>query len=140
GAGAAGAAPAPARPEASSATASPTEVVASNSSFSSHAAPSSLVPTGPIIWTHDAHLGLIEGVDTTGSGMALASFDHFPLYTLDYNAGTILFPGHVQRGGPGGGDLRAQVRNTTGSTSYTYSWDTSGLTKANSITGTNTYR
>ena len=59
------------------------------------------------------------------------------MYTLDYNDGTVLFPGFVQLATPGGDvDLRAQV---SGAAVSTYSWDTSGLGDATSISGTATY-
>jgi RHS repeat-associated protein len=65
---------------------------------------------------------------------AMLSFTHFPVYTLDYNAGSVLLPGADRLATPGGDvDLRAQVANTTVSS---YSWDTSGLTDATSISGT----
>ncbi len=76
---------------------------------------------------------------TTGnsSGAAMGSFTYFPLYTLDYNQGTVLFPGGYQLATQGGSmDLRAQ---TTGTTGVTYSWNTSGLTNATSISGTSTF-
>jgi YD repeat-containing protein len=90
---------------------------------------------GGIIASVDPGLLEIEGGD---SGVALSSFTYFPLYTLDYNDGVVLFPGFAQFATPGGDeDLRAQVRDTTVST---YSWDTSGAPDAGMISGTNTYR
>src|SRR5690606_34932436 len=80
--------------------------------------------------------GLFEVV--AGDSTALGSFTNFPLYTLDHNYGTVLFPGFVHYATPGGHvDLRAQVRDTAVAS---YSWDTSGLTEALNISGTSTYR
>jgi hypothetical protein len=81
-------------------------------------------------------------VDTIPNTTPLAPFTHFPLYVLDYNYGSILFPGFEQYAVIGGAnqgwvDLRAQVRDTTVST---YSWDTTNLTQATNISPTNTYR
>ena len=65
------------------------------------------------------------------------SFPYFPMYTLDYNNGIVLFPGQYQQATLGGSvDLRRQVRDTTG---VTFSWDTSHLSYTNTITGTATY-
>ena len=51
--------------------------------------------------------------------------------------GTTLFPGFDQHAYAGGSvDLRAQARDTTG---VTYSWNTNGLTHANTIAGASTY-
>jgi RHS repeat-associated protein len=79
--------------------------------------------------------------DTTpgnNSPAALGSFPYFPMYTLDYNNGIVLFPGQYQQATLGGSvDLRAQVRDTTG---VTFSWDTTHLTEATGITGAATYR
>ena len=76
------------------------------------------------------------------SSSALAGFTNFPLYVLDYNNGSVLFPGFYQYatiGNPSQGwvDLRAQVRDTA---ITSYSWDTSGLTQAINISGASTYR
>lgn len=77
-------------------------------------------------------------VDGGGGGASMASFTNFALYTLDYNSGTVLFPGFAQVGVPMSSvDLRAQVRDVD---VQSYSWDTSNLTGAQSITGTSTYR
>ncbi len=76
---------------------------------------------------------------TSSVGPTTGSFPYFPLYTLDENAGSVIFPGFNQLATPGGNvDLRAQVSGTTVST---YSWTTSGLTDAvsSSITGASTY-
>ena len=67
------------------------------------------------------------------------SFPYYPLYTLDYIQGNVLFPGGEQLATLDGNvDLRAQVKNTTG---VTFSWNTSGLTNATNIvtSGTNDY-
>ena len=74
-----------------------------------------------------------------GGSSPLVSFPYFPLYTLDYIQGTVLFPGGYQLATLDGNvDLRAQAMNSTG---VTYSWNTSGLTDANNITvsGTGDY-
>jgi RHS repeat-associated protein len=77
------------------------------------------------------------GVIGNNSPAAQGSFPYFPMYTLDYINGVVLFPGQYQEATLGGSvDLRAQVRDTTG---VTFSWDTSHLSYANSIAGTNTY-
>jgi RHS repeat-associated protein len=73
--------------------------------------------------------------DTATSG-ALNSpqsqFSYFPLYTLDYFQGNVLFPGGYQLATLDGNvELLAQAQNTTG---VTFSWNTSGLTNATSIT------
>ena len=50
-----------------------------------------------------------------------------------------MVPGHDQLATPGGSvDLRAQVRDSATGT-YTYSWNTTGLTDATSISGSSTY-
>jgi hypothetical protein len=70
----------------------------------------------------------------------LTQFPYYPLYTLDYIQGTVLFPNGYQLATLGGNmDLRAQVKNTTG---VSFAWDTSGLTNyATSIatSGTGNY-
>ena len=84
--------------------------------------------------------GLFE-VDDTGSGAAMASFTHFKLYTLDYNYGTVLFPGFAHSATLGAAvDLRAQVADDVADT-YTFSWDTTNLSShVNSLSATNTYK
>ncbi|WP_205679197.1 hypothetical protein, partial [Aquisphaera insulae] len=58
--------------------------------------------------------------------------------TIDYNNGVVLVPGSYQLAKPGAAvDLRAQVTDAASGT-YTYSWNTSGLSDATSITGTAT--
>jgi RHS repeat-associated protein len=72
-----------------------------------------------------------------GENPPLGIFNHYPLYTLDMNDGTVLFPGFVQLATGGENvDLRAQVRDTTVST---YSWDTTNLTGAHGISGASTF-
>jgi RHS repeat-associated protein len=72
------------------------------------------------------------------AGPTQGTFTNFPLYTLDYNDGMVIFPGFDQLATRGASvDLRAQVRNTA---VQSYSWNTTNLTDATSITGTNTYR
>jgi RHS repeat-associated protein len=82
---------------------------------------------------------------TTGSNVALGEFTHFILYTEDMIDGVTMFPGFYQYATPPGGfddppstmDLLAQVRSTAADT-YTYSWNTTSLSDATSITGTST--
>ena len=63
----------------------------------------------------------------------------FELKTLDYNDGSVIVPGFDQLATPGGSvDLRAQVRDSASGT-YTYSWNTTGLSDATSISGASTY-
>ena len=58
---------------------------------------------------------------------------------LDYNDGSVFVPGAEQLATPGGSvDLRAQVIDSASGT-YTYSWTTSGLTDATSISGASSY-
>jgi RHS repeat-associated protein len=74
-----------------------------------------------------------------GESPQTGQFTHFPVYTLDQNDGTVLLPGAYQLATLDGAvDLRAQVSGTTVSS---YSWNTTGLTDAQSgtITGTSTY-
>ena len=72
-----------------------------------------------------------------GLNQPLVQFPYFPLYTLDYIQGAVLFSGGYEIGIPNGNvDLRAQVKNGTG---VTFSWNTSGLTNAYNISGTSTY-
>ncbi len=69
----------------------------------------------------------------------LISFQYYPLYTLDYIQGNVLFPGGEQLATLDGNvDLRAQVKNTTG---VSFSWNTTGLTNATNIvtSGTGNY-
>ena len=83
---------------------------------------------------------------TAGSGCtSTASIVHpdtspaFELETLDYNDGSVMVPGYDQLATPGGSvDLCAQVRDSATGT-YTYSWNTTGLTDATSISGSSTY-
>ena len=68
---------------------------------------------------------------------AALTFANFPLYTLDYNEGSVLLPGTTRLATLGGNvDLRAQVENTTVSS---YSWNTAGLANATNIAGASTY-
>ena len=86
----------------------------------------------------DAGLFEVEGAD---SSVALGSFTNFKLYTLDYNYGTILFPGFVHSATLGAAvDLRAQVAGDAAD-SYTYSWDTSDINSlVDNLSATNTYK
>ena len=62
----------------------------------------------------------------------------FELLTLDFNDGSVMVPGHAQLATPGGSvNLMAQVRDTATGT-YTYSWNTTGLSDATSISGSST--
>jgi RHS repeat-associated protein len=100
--------------------------------------PSSPVPlalAGPSI--PENAWSLPDGTIGNGSPAAQGSFPYYPMYVLDYDNAIVLFPGQYQEATLGGSvDLRAQVRDTTG---VTFSWDTSHLSYANSITGTSTY-
>ena len=63
---------------------------------------------------------------------------HLSSITLDYNDGSVMVPGHDQLATPGGSvNLMAQVRDSATGT-YTYSWDTTGLSDATSISGSST--
>jgi hypothetical protein len=82
--------------------------------------------------------GPMPGPGPATAGPTQGTFTNFPLYTLDYNDGMVMFPGFNQLAFRGASvDLRAQVRNTA---VQSYSWDTTNLTDATGITGTNTYR
>ena len=73
----------------------------------------------------------------TARPAAMMAFANFPVYTLDYNAGSVLPPGTERLATLGANmDLRAQVENTAVAS---YSWDTSGLTDATTIAGANGY-
>ena len=62
-------------------------------------------------------------------GLSPLTSPAFELKTLDYNDGSVMVPGFDQLATPGGSvDLRAQVRDSATGT-YTYSWDTSGLSR-----------
>ena len=94
-------------------------------------------PTGPTITENPSSTPYSP--TSGGFDSPLVSFPYYPLYTLDYIQGNVLFPGGEQLATLDGNvDLRAQVKNTTG---VTFSWNTSGLTNASSITtsGTNDY-
>ena len=72
-----------------------------------------------------------------GLDAPLVEFPYFPLYTLDYIQGTVLFANGYEIATPNDNvDLRAQVKDTSG---VTFSWNTSGLTDAYNISGTSTY-
>jgi RHS repeat-associated protein len=78
-----------------------------------------------------------DPVTGNGSGASQSSFAFFPMYVLDNNSGVVLYPGVQQLATLSAKvDLRAQV---SGATVSTYNWDTSGLTDANTISGTSTY-
>ena len=78
-------------------------------------------------------------IQPAGSPGPLTPSPAFTLLTLDYNHGTVLVPGFDQLATPGGDvDLRAQVVDSASGT-YTYSWNTSGLTDATGISGSSTY-
>ena len=79
----------------------------------------------------------VKSIGGAARPAAMTSFANFPLYTLDYDAGSVFPPGTERLATLGGNmDLRAQVEDTTVSS---YSWDTSGLTDATAISGAGTY-
>jgi hypothetical protein len=85
----------------------------------------------------------LQGADsptvTPGGDSSPPTSPAFELKTLDYNDGSTVVPGFDQLATPGGSvDLRAQVRDSATGT-YTFTWNTSGLTDANSISGATTY-
>lgn len=87
---------------------------------------------GPLTATADPGIYTVTGGDTN---VAKGIFTYYPLYTLDYNDGVVLFPGNIEVGTPGNNvDLRAQTRDTTG---VTFSWTTPAY--ATGVTGTGTY-
>ncbi len=93
-------------------------------------------PTGPVVINENPSS---LPYTTTGnfSGASMEEFQYFPLYTVDYDTGTVFFPNTYQLATLNSFvDLRAQ---TTGATGVTYSWNTSGLTEATSISGGSTY-
>jgi RHS repeat-associated protein len=76
---------------------------------------------------------------TTGQAPKPLTSSTLTVYTLDYNDGAVFVPGFNQLATPGGAvDLRAQVRDTATGT-YTYSWNTTGLTDATGISGSSTF-
>ncbi len=78
-------------------------------------------------------------VNDSSSSLSPPTSPAFELATVDYNDGSLMVPGFDQLATPGGSvDLRAQVRDSATGT-YTFSWDTSGLTDATSISGASTY-
>ncbi len=78
-------------------------------------------------------------MNDSSSSLSPPTSPAFELATLDYNDGSLMVPGFDQLATPGGSvDLRAQVRDSATGT-YTFSWDTSGLTDATSISGASTY-
>ena len=134
---AAGGAPAPVvtRNAAAAALAQGSATVSSPVTASPAAA---VAATSPTVTTIDENASsLPSSTSGNSSEAAMEEFTYYPLYTLDYNQGTVLFPGGYQLATLGGQmDLRAQ---TSGATGVTYSWDTSDLTGATSISGTSTY-
>ena len=94
-------------------------------------------PTGPSpVTIVENPSSLPSSTAGNASGAAMEDFTYFPLYTLDYNQGTVLFPGGYQLATlMGNMDLRAQ---TSGATGVTYSWNTTDL-DADDISGTSTY-
>ena len=67
----------------------------------------------------------------------LVSFPYFTLYSLNYVQGNVLVPNGYQQATLGGSmDLRAQV---SGGSGMTFSWNTTNLTHATSISGASTY-
>ena len=77
-------------------------------------------PTGPTITENPSSTPYSP--TSGGFDSPLVSFPYYPLYTLDYIQGNVLFPGGEQLATLDGNvDLRAQVKNTTG---VTFSWNT----------------
>ena len=96
---------------------------------------SALLPSGGAL-TPAADPGIFT-VTGGNTNVAKGVFTNFPLYTLDYNDGVVLFPGDVQVASAGKYvDLRAQVRDTAVTS---YSWDTKNLTSVQGIAGAATY-
>ncbi len=63
---------------------------------------------------------------TSGAGLAGFSFPYFSLYTIDQYNGVVLYPNQYQQAMLGGSvSLVAQIAAGS-SSSYTYSWTTSG--------------
>jgi hypothetical protein len=83
----------------------------------------------------------LNGGTSTPSKKGLVHTDTSPafeLVTLDFNDGSVMVPGHNQLATPVGSvNLMAQVRDTATGT-YTYSWNTTGLSDATSISGSST--
>jgi RHS repeat-associated protein len=79
------------------------------------------------------------GVGSSHAGLFVPDVSpSFELITLDANDGDVMVPGHDQLATPGGSvNLMAQVRDSATGT-YTYSWNTSGLSDATSISGSST--
>ncbi len=101
-------------------------------SFSSAPSPAE---TGPSIISENP-----SSLPSTPQGQAQAgfSFPYFQLYTLDQYNGVVLYPNQYQQATLGGSvSLVAQVAASSSST-YTYSWNTSGLTTYSGVTGAST--
>ena len=95
-------------------------------------------PTGGFVRIPENPSSLPSSSAGNGSGFAQLSFPYFKLYISDYYSGVFLFPNQFQQATLGGPvNLFAQV-SSTASSSYTYSWNTSGLTNATGITGAST--
>jgi RHS repeat-associated protein len=138
--------PDPAAPASSSAAASSALLSALGFGAGTSAAPASALAGGTTravatTISRNAPAVALHGGGLHGPGgrvRPLAS-PAFEVETLDYNDGTVMFPGFDQLATPGGSvDLRAQVRDSAAGT-YTFSWSTGGLTDATSISGANTY-
>ena len=85
---------------------------------------------------HKSGTGPIQPASSPGP---LTPTPAFTFLTLDYNHGTVMVPGFDQLATPGGAvDLRAQVVDSASGT-YTYSWNTTGLTDATGISGSSSY-
>ena len=97
----------------------------------SSASPAPAAPATPAVGSASAQSAV--------AGTSQQTSPPLTVYTLDYNDGNVFVPGFNELATPGGSvDLRAQVRDTATGT-YTYSWNTTGLTDATGIAGANTF-
>ena len=116
----------------------------------SSASPLFVLPSAPAAPTNAPSSGLsaeatptaTTGMPSTGSTSAPRSVNsnvattNSPFATLNIYAGQVIYPGATQLATLGGKvELRAQLKNGS---SASFSWNTSGLTKATAITGANT--
>jgi RHS repeat-associated protein len=125
----------------------PAAVVAASTSAATATQNSAVGSTTPSTHTTTAaSTSTTSQTSTHSNSVFLPPTPAFYVSTLDWNHGTVLFPNFDQVGIPGSGvhvlgttvDLRAQVSGSVADT-YTYSWNTSGLTDAASISGTSSY-
>jgi hypothetical protein len=125
---------APGGPASAVGPAAPFPAIAFGGGSSPHAA-STTISRNPL--AHALNGGHARSPELSGASPDTGS--PFELETLDYTDGSVMVPGFEQLATPGGSvDLRAQVRDSATGT-YTYSWSTTGLTSANSISGASTY-